>query len=104
MKDQFYENQKCIDEKFINTLQSRDNRIVKDFLERCKFPPSKLVSLVLKQQQESLIDMLTELIPERFFQTKNSQWVKPWIQLNKYLDDFRNDIQGAYNVVEHIWK
>ena len=34
MKDQFYENQKCIDEKFNNTLQSGDNQIVRDFLER----------------------------------------------------------------------
>lgn len=69
---------------------------------RCEFPPSDLVSLVLKQQQESLIDILTEVIPVRFFRTKNSQWVESWIQLNKYLADNRNDIHGAYCVVEHM--
>lgn len=102
MKGRFYKTKKCIDEKFNNILQSGDNQIVEDFLERCEFPPSDLVSLVLKQQQESFIDMITEVIPMRFFQTKNSQWVESWIQLNKYLADFKDDIQGAYNVVDHI--
>ena len=102
MKDQFYKNQQYIDERFNNTLQSGDHQLVKDFLDRCEVPPSDLVSLVLKQQQESLIDIITEVIPVRFFRTKNSQWVEPWIQLNKYLADFKDDIQGAYNVVDHI--
>ena len=102
MKGRFYKSKKSIDEKFNNTLQSGDHQLVKDFLDRCEVPPSDLVSLVLKQQQESLIDIITEVIPVRFFRTKNSQWVEPWIQLNKYLADYRNDIQAAYCVVDHV--